>query len=124
VPSVDMRLSPRYKPRCQAITPSRCLGAPTALARRRAVDQGHTGVAAAVAAAAAGIHSDVVRLPAANRGFALLPRRWVVKRSFGGLARFRRLALDYERLADTIEGLTFVVFVCLMLHQLVHEFSS
>jgi len=88
------------------------------------VDQGYTGEDAAAAAAAHGIRLEVVKLPEAKRGFVLLPRRWVVERSFGWLARFRRLARDYERLPDTVEGLTFVAFACVMLHQLVHAFSS
>ncbi len=87
------------------------------------VDQGYTGDAPAEAAAAEGIHLEVVRLPEAHgpkRGFVLLPRRWVVERSFAWLARFRRLARDYERLPETVAGLTFLAFTCLMLHQLIH----
>jgi len=44
-------------------------------------------------------------------------RRWVVERSFAWVARFRRLARDYERLAQTLVGLHYVAFVCLMLHR-------
>ncbi len=40
----------------------------------------------------------VVKLQEAKKGFVLLPRRWVVERSFGWINRFRRLARDYERL--------------------------
>jgi len=47
-----------------------------------------------------------------KRGFVLLPRRWVVERSFAWLARFRRLARDYERLPRTLEGLHLIVFAC------------
>jgi len=46
---------------------------------------------------------------------ALLPRRWVVERSFGWAARFRRLARDYERLPETLAGLHFLAFAVLML---------
>jgi transposase len=56
----------------------------------------------------------VVKLPEAKRGFVLLPRRWVIERSFGWAARFRRLARDYERLPGTVAGLHLVVFACLM----------
>ncbi|MFP4897282.1 transposase, partial [Paraburkholderia sp. EG304] len=45
----------------------------------------------------------------------LLPRRWVVERSFGWLNRFRRLARDYERPPETLAGLHFVVFAMVML---------
>src|SRR5262249_13843996 len=62
------------------------------------VDQGYTGDAPAADAAAHGIRLEVVKLPEAKRGFVLLPRRWVVERSFAWAARFRRLARDYERL--------------------------
>lgn len=62
---------------------------------------------------------QVIRLPEAKKGFVLLRRRWVVKRSFGWLNRFRRLARDYERLPETLAGLHFGVFVILyMLHRL------
>ena len=52
-----------------------------------------------------------------KRGFVLLPRRWVVERSFGWATRFRRLVRDYERLPETVRGLHFVAFACLMLKQ-------
>lgn len=79
------------------------------------VDQGYTGEAAAGAAQAQGIRLEVIKHPEAKRGFVLLPRRWVVERSFAWLARFRRLARDYERLPQTVKGLHFLVFVCLLL---------
>jgi transposase len=84
------------------------------------VDQGYTGEAAAAAAAAHGIRLEVVKLDEAKRGFVLLPRRWVVERSFAWAARFRRLAKDYERLPDVVAGLHFLAFVTLMLHRLVN----
>lgn len=62
------------------------------------VDQGYTGEQAAQEAIEQGIRLEVVKLPEAKRGFVLLPRRWVVERSFAWSARFRRLAKDYERL--------------------------
>ena len=82
------------------------------------VDQGYTGEGPAAAAEAHGIQLEVVRHAEAKRGFVLLPRRWVAERSFAWAARFRRLARDYERLPETLAGLHFVAFVCLMLHQL------
>lgn len=83
------------------------------------VDQGYTGDKAAAAAAEQGIHLEVVKLPTAKRGFILLPRRWVVERSFAWMARFRRLARDYERLDTTLAGLHFVAFAMLMAHRFV-----
>ena len=78
------------------------------------VDQGYTGSKAAEAAAAHGIELVVVKLAEAKRGFVLLPRRWVVERTFAWLARFRRLARDYERLPTTLAGLHWLAFSCLI----------
>ena len=63
---------------------------------------------------------EVVKLPEAKKGFVLLPRRWVVERSFAWAARFRRLARDYERLPETLAGLTYLAFAVLMLKNFVH----
>jgi transposase len=81
------------------------------------VDQGYTGEEAAAAATAHGIRLEVVKLAEAKKGFVLLPKRWVVERSYGWMARFRRLARDYERLSATLEGLHYVAFSILMLHK-------
>src|SRR5258708_492485 len=74
------------------------------------VDQGYTGPQADQAAAEHGIHLEVVKLPQAKHGFVLLPRRWVVERSFSWMARFRRVARDYERLPQTLAGLHYLAF--------------
>jgi transposase len=79
------------------------------------VDQGYQGEKPAAAAAEHGIKLEVVKLPEAKRGFILLPRRWVVERSFAWATRFRRLVKDYERCASTLADLHLVAFVCLML---------
>jgi transposase len=83
------------------------------------VDQGYTGEQALEAAQEHGVDLEVVKLPEAKRGFVLLPRRWVVERSFGWMARFRRLAKDYERLTATLRGMHFVAFICLLVPRLV-----
>ena len=82
------------------------------------VDQGYTGDIPADAAAEHGIELHVVKLPEAKHGFVLLPRRWVVERSFAWKTRFRRLVRDYERLAETVVGVHLVAFSCLMLQRL------
>ena len=82
------------------------------------VDQGYTGEAAAEAAGKQKIELSVVKLSEAKRGFVLLPRRWVVERSFGWLIRFRRLAKDYERLALTLKGMHLAAFAFVMLARL------
>ncbi len=83
------------------------------------VDQGYTGEQAAQDAQANGIQLEVVKLPEAKKGFVLLPRRWVVERSFGWMSRFRRLVRDYERLAETLVGFHLIAFVVLMVKQFV-----
>jgi len=83
------------------------------------VDQGYTGEDAATDAQTNGIRLEVVKLPEAKRGFVLLPRRWVVERSIGWMARFRRLARDYERLPQTLAGLHYLAFAVLMLSRIV-----
>ena len=82
------------------------------------VDQGYTGADPAAQAAQEGIDLLVIKLPEAKRGFVLLPRRWVVERSFAWLARFRRLGRDYERLAPTFAGFHWLAFLSLMLNSL------
>jgi transposase len=82
------------------------------------VDQGYTGDDAAEAAETHGIRLEVVKHSEAKRGFILLPRRWVVERSFAWAARFRRLARDYERLPQTLAALHFIAFACLLLSRM------
>jgi len=83
------------------------------------VDQGYTGDQPAADAEAHGIRLEVVKLPTAKHGFVLLPRRWVVERSFGWMARFRRLARDYERLTETLTGPHSLASALLMAHNFV-----
>jgi transposase len=79
------------------------------------VDQGYTGSKPAAEARSQGIELEVVKLPEAKRGFVLLPKRWIVERTFAWATRFRRLVKDYERYATTLAGLHVVAFVCIML---------
>jgi transposase len=81
------------------------------------VDQGYTGDEPAQAAQEQGMRLEVIKLPQAKRGFVLLPRRWVVERSFAWMTRFGRLARDYERLPETLAGLHLLAFTVLMLHR-------
>jgi len=74
------------------------------------VDQGYTGDQPEADAAAHGIRLEVVKHSEPKKGFVLLPRRWVVERSFAWPARFRRLA-------ETLAGWHWVAFVFLMLHR-------
>jgi transposase len=93
-------------------------------------DQGYTGDQPMADAAAHGITLQVIkpepkkkatkekRAKAKNKKeFVLLPRRWVVERSFAWMGRFRRLARDYERLTTTLAGWHWAAFVALLLHR-------
>ena len=78
-------------------------------------DQGYTGDQTRQDAQAHGIELQVIKLAEAKKGLVLLPKRWVVQRSFAWATRFGRLAKDYERLPDVLRGLHFLVFAILML---------
>jgi transposase len=89
------------------------------------VDQGYTGESAVNQADDHGIKLVVVKHTEAKKGFVLLPRRWVVERTFGWLGRFRRLARDYERLANTLAGWHWLASVVIMLSQFARpDFTS
>jgi transposase len=79
------------------------------------VDQGYTGESAAEQASDHGIRLEVIKHTEAKKGFILLPRRWVVERTFGWLGRFRRLTRDYERLAQVLAGWHWLAFIVLAL---------
>jgi len=87
-------------------------------------DQGYTGEEPKQVAAELGMQLEVVKLPDAKRGFVLLPRRWGVERSFAWTTRFRRLARDFERLPETLAGLHFLGFACLMLPKVIKLLQS
>ena len=88
------------------------------------VDQGYTGQSTEQAAAKHGVRLEVVKHTEVKRGFVLLPRRWVVERSFAWTARFRRLARDYERLAKTLAALHYLAFAILMLANLARQLTQ
>jgi transposase len=82
------------------------------------VDAGYSGIEPEKEAGQYAVRLEVVKSPEATRGFVLLPKRWVVERSFAWATRFRRLAKDYERLPETVKSLHILAFVCLMLTNL------
>jgi len=56
--------------------------------------------------------------PPVPTGFQVLPRRWVVERTFGWLGRWRRTSKDYEFLPATSECVIYLAMTCLMLRRL------
>jgi transposase len=81
-------------------------------------DQGYTGDAAADQARQSSITLEIIKHHEAKRGFVLLPKRWVVERTFGWLGRFRRLTRDYERLSDTLKNWHWLAFLGLLMSQI------
>ena len=61
---------------------------------------------------------EIVRRTDDMKGFVVLPRRWIVERTFGWLGRHRRLSKDYELLAETSETMMYVVMINLMVRRL------
>ena len=61
---------------------------------------------------------DIVEKQEGQVGFQVLPKRWIVERTFAWLVRQRRLARDYERLPDTSEAFIYIAMVRLMLRRL------
>ena len=82
------------------------------------VDSGYSGEKFARAVASlCGAEVKVVKRTEA--GFQVLPRRWVVERTFGWLGRYRRLSKDYELLPEVSEAMIYGAMVRLMLNRLV-----
>ena len=63
---------------------------------------------------------EIVKRSDVAKGFQVLPRRWVVERTFGWLGRYRRLSKDYEELTDTSEALIQIAMIRLMMRRLTH----
>jgi putative transposase len=61
---------------------------------------------------------EIVRRSEGVKGFQLLPRRWVVERTFGWFGRYRRLSKDYEFQPDTSENMVLIAMIQLMVHRL------
>ena len=58
-----------------------------------------------------------------TKGFEVLPKRWVVERTFGWFGRYRRLSKDYEYLSTTSETMIYVAMTNLMLRRLTRSSS-
>jgi putative transposase len=72
------------------------------------------------------VRLEVVKRLEGTKGFLLLPKRWVVERTFGWLGRYRRLSKDYEYLPQTSEAMIHVAMIHvamirLMVHRLAHS---
>jgi putative transposase len=106
---------------------SESAGARLVLARAKAagralgkvwVDGGYQAGVVAWAEEELGYALEVVARAPGTKGFAVLPRRWVVERSFAWIGRYRRLSKDYEALVETSEALIWAAFGTTMLRRL------
>ena len=66
---------------------------------------------------------EIVKRSDKDKGFVILPRRWVVERTLGWLSGFRRLSKDYERLAETSQAWIYAAMVRIMLTRLAKDHS-
>ena len=82
------------------------------------VDGGYQAGVVAWAAAELGYDVAVVRRPPGTKGFAVLPRRWVVERSFAWIGRYRRLSKAYEAPTETSEAMIWAAFGVTLLRRL------
>ena len=98
-----------------------------AIARKRfgtlkkvVADGGYSGAATAkdVADKAGGIPLEIVKRSDTAKGFVVLPKRWIVERTFGWLGRCRRLAKDFENLHRNSGGFFILAMIRLMLRRI------
>ena len=61
---------------------------------------------------------DIVRKREDAKGFELLPKRWIVERTFAWIGRYRRLSKDYECSVKTSEAMIYLAMIRLMLKRL------
>jgi putative transposase len=61
---------------------------------------------------------EIVKRPDDAQGFVLLPKRWIVERTFGWFGRYRRLSKDYEGTCESSEDLIYAAMINRMLHLL------
>ncbi len=60
----------------------------------------------------------IVKRAAGEKGFVVLPRRWVIERTFGWLGRYRGLSKDYEQLPESSEAMILIAMIQVMLKRL------
>jgi putative transposase len=81
-------------------------------------DRIYRGSLALIARLLGGWVLEIVGRPVGARGFTVLPKRWIVERTFAWLGRNRRLSKDYEHLAQTSEAWIYLAMIQLMLRRL------
>jgi putative transposase len=64
------------------------------------------------------VRLEIVKRPEGSKGFLLLPKRWIVERTFAWLGRYRRLSKDYEYHTETSEAMIRAAMIHLMVRRL------
>ena len=95
------------------------LASPTWL-KRLYVDGGYSGpdFAASMAELKPSLEVEVVKRSNSNAGFKVVPKRWVVERTFGWMTRFRRLVRDFEQRIDVSKAMIYVAMGSVLLRRL------
>jgi len=73
------------------------------------------------AAQAKRLHQRVIEIVKRSddvKGFKVLPKRWIVERTFGWFSKYRRLSKDYESLTESSEAMIHIAMINLMIHRL------
>ena len=83
---------------------------------------GRDGLPGWVAATFGWVLQTVLR-PVGVKGFVVLPKRWIVERTFAWLTRYRRHARDYERNPQTSEAMIYISMIQLMSRRLANQKS-
>jgi len=115
-------LPANYQDRDVAPTLLRTATARMPTLQRAVADGGYRGEATAAAVEAeAGIPLEIVNRSDTAKGFYVLPKRWIVERTFGWLGRCRRLAKDFENLTRTHAAFVILAMIRIMLRRLVRN---
>ena len=90
--------------------------------KRAMADGGYQGPATAASVEAmAGIPLEIVKLSDAAKGFKVIPKRWIVERTFGWLGRCRRLAKDFENLTRSHAAFIVLAMIRLMMRRIARQ---
>ena len=82
-------------------------------------DGGYQGPRVRAAAARTGTWAiEIVKRSDIAKGFVVLPKRWIVERTFGWISRYRRLSRDFERHAKTVAAFVRLAMIRIMLRRL------
>lgn len=87
-------------------------------------DGGYAGQLIAWVKEALGVTLEIVKRSDDIKGFAVLPKRWIVERTFGWFNRYRRLSKDYEYRTESSEAMIYLAMIHLMTRRLARGTAS